>query len=342
MLIRHVTIVLVLAFLSENVPAADGQENDQKTVLAADPFQSESGIHPPAQPHHLVFQERSGRNRRFLDFLFGRRRRTEATSTESEPCTQNGVDGCSVPLVIPAFFRGRFTPACNRHDVCYGCGAMYSQTRHHCDVGFLNDMKAQCRQHYLLPQDSGSTRTHKTLVLRILNQYYPQFQEIYGRDTSYVLRRIPFLSRSRCLRTVGRVIVLKHWIIKLNELLRRESEGLPAAAADDADEDGSAENYDRISLLSLARAALSAFRQVTSGVTDVGVNACNAFFGTLGIPVLKRVFIQCDDVQLLTCHFFAFSYYSAVSVFGESRYSDRSHDHCSEAYVQDCLPEVDV
>jgi len=31
------------------------------------------------------------------------------------------VDGCSTPGNLPFFYKTKFTPACNKHDVCYTC-----------------------------------------------------------------------------------------------------------------------------------------------------------------------------------------------------------------------------
>ena len=31
------------------------------------------------------------------------------------------TNGCSVPGNLPYFYKRRFTPACNKHDVCYAC-----------------------------------------------------------------------------------------------------------------------------------------------------------------------------------------------------------------------------
>ena len=31
------------------------------------------------------------------------------------------VNGCSIPGNLPYFYKRRFTPACNKHDVCYAC-----------------------------------------------------------------------------------------------------------------------------------------------------------------------------------------------------------------------------
>ena len=31
------------------------------------------------------------------------------------------MNGCSVPFGLPFFYKREFTPACNKHDVCYYC-----------------------------------------------------------------------------------------------------------------------------------------------------------------------------------------------------------------------------
>ncbi len=31
------------------------------------------------------------------------------------------ANGCSVPLGMAAPYKEQFTPACNKHDICYGC-----------------------------------------------------------------------------------------------------------------------------------------------------------------------------------------------------------------------------
>ncbi|KAK3733985.1 hypothetical protein QZH41_009840, partial [Actinostola sp. cb2023] len=54
-------------------------------------------------------------------------------------------NGCSVPLGIATPYKGRFTPACNKHDICYGCGHHFNWTRDLCDDGFLADMKTTCK-----------------------------------------------------------------------------------------------------------------------------------------------------------------------------------------------------
>ncbi|XP_076466848.1 conodipine-P3-like [Babylonia areolata] len=54
------------------------------------------------------------------------------------------ANGCSVPFGLPFAYKDEFTPDCNRHDVCYGCGSAHGLTRDDCDTAFLNDMRQTC------------------------------------------------------------------------------------------------------------------------------------------------------------------------------------------------------
>nr|QNH72515.1 toxin candidate TRINITY_DN91651_c0_g1_i1 [Pachycerianthus maua] len=53
-------------------------------------------------------------------------------------------NGCSIPLKLPFFYKKSFTPACERHDICYSCGQLYGWSRNDCDVGFKNYMYSVC------------------------------------------------------------------------------------------------------------------------------------------------------------------------------------------------------
>ena len=47
---------------------------------------------------------------------------TMAASGRPHTCeVDKYADGCSVPLGISAPYKEQFTPACNKHDICYGC-----------------------------------------------------------------------------------------------------------------------------------------------------------------------------------------------------------------------------
>lgn len=59
------------------------------------------------------------------------------------------ANGCSVPLGIDTPFKETFTKACNKHDVCYGCGYHYEWSRADCDASFLRDMKLLCKPRIL-------------------------------------------------------------------------------------------------------------------------------------------------------------------------------------------------
>ncbi|KAL8616313.1 hypothetical protein ACOMHN_056256 [Nucella lapillus] len=55
---------------------------------------------------------------------------------------EGAANGCSAPFNFP--FKQQFTPSCNSHDVCYGCGALYGLSRADCDEAFLDNMIVAC------------------------------------------------------------------------------------------------------------------------------------------------------------------------------------------------------
>ncbi|XP_068697737.1 uncharacterized protein [Montipora foliosa] len=54
------------------------------------------------------------------------------------------TNGCSTPMGMNAPFKHEFTPACDKHDICYGCGHHYNWSRANCDKSLLNDMIGAC------------------------------------------------------------------------------------------------------------------------------------------------------------------------------------------------------
>lgn len=54
------------------------------------------------------------------------------------------TNGCSTPMGMDAPFKREFTPACDKHDICYGCGHHYNWTRKDCDKSLLSDMLRAC------------------------------------------------------------------------------------------------------------------------------------------------------------------------------------------------------
>ncbi|XP_076466831.1 uncharacterized protein LOC143298050 [Babylonia areolata] len=67
------------------------------------------------------------------------------TSVHADVCDRPGyVNGCSIPLGARLSFQTLFTPSCNRHDVCYGCGALFGKTKDRCDDAFLANMRRAC------------------------------------------------------------------------------------------------------------------------------------------------------------------------------------------------------
>ncbi|PVD21309.1 hypothetical protein C0Q70_19482 [Pomacea canaliculata] len=58
-------------------------------------------------------------------------------------CTDHS-NGCSIPGNLPFFYKATFTPSCDRHDVCYRCGAMAGISRSQCDSYFHANMLRAC------------------------------------------------------------------------------------------------------------------------------------------------------------------------------------------------------
>ena len=47
---------------------------------------------------------------------------SDQTLARPQACSADKhANGCSVPLGINAPYKADFTPACNKHDICYGC-----------------------------------------------------------------------------------------------------------------------------------------------------------------------------------------------------------------------------
>nr|KAG5707882.1 hypothetical protein BaRGS_031613 [Batillaria attramentaria] len=67
-------------------------------------------------------------------------------ATKGDYCAKFSEDGCTAPDTTK--YKQEFTPACNRHDACYGCGALHEVNRKSCDQAFLSDMKSICRNSY--------------------------------------------------------------------------------------------------------------------------------------------------------------------------------------------------
>ncbi|XP_060066931.1 conodipine-P3-like [Ylistrum balloti] len=53
-------------------------------------------------------------------------------------------NGCSVPKGVKIEFKGRFKPACNKHDICYRCFRRFGLSRLQCDRRFKKNMKKIC------------------------------------------------------------------------------------------------------------------------------------------------------------------------------------------------------
>lgn len=53
------------------------------------------------------------------------------------------TDGCSAWDIIP--YKNAFSSLCDRHDVCYSCGAVFGVRREDCDLALLFDLENYCQ-----------------------------------------------------------------------------------------------------------------------------------------------------------------------------------------------------
>merc|ERR1712221_40223 len=100
-------------------------------------------------------------------------------------------------------YETRFLPACNRHDVCYRCGIVYSWTRKECDRAFLRDMLQICHDRYSV--GSGLINKIKHKVCNGAAKTYYKAVDLFGG--------IKFESRPslvHCRQVCGRKWKAKH------------------------------------------------------------------------------------------------------------------------------------
>ncbi|WAR13242.1 hypothetical protein MAR_027422 [Mya arenaria] len=96
--------------------------------------------------------------------------------------TAPDVDGCSVKVNrwdLPPFFWDIFEPGCNKHDICYSCGAYYGVSRRLCDDHLYANNKKLC---------STNTKVrHLSWCLQFAREYYLvwiNFKHSYYKQTS--------------------------------------------------------------------------------------------------------------------------------------------------------------
>ncbi|XP_046565315.1 conodipine-P3-like [Haliotis rubra] len=93
------------------------------------------------------------------------------TEVTSQSCASHS-NGCSIPFNLPYFFKNRFTPSCDKHDVCYACAGHYGRTQNDCDRMLYNEANRVCssmRKRFIL---STLTAAEKEFCKAISLSYY--------------------------------------------------------------------------------------------------------------------------------------------------------------------------
>ncbi|KAK3743875.1 hypothetical protein RRG08_048503, partial [Elysia crispata] len=84
---------------------------------------------------------------------------SSAASTPSDPCDIEDANGCTYLPHLSFPFMKDFTPACNRHDMCYGCAITYGLTRKDCDDALLRNTVQTCRA-FTAPNSQDSQNSY--------------------------------------------------------------------------------------------------------------------------------------------------------------------------------------
>lgn len=96
------------------------------------------------------------------------------------------TNGCSVPGGLPFFYKATFSPACDKHDVCYSC--------------------VRIQKSVIAYQTTYATRSHKCFFMRFLvfiayvngvievnieTLVVYRIQEVFGKSIKYSLPYLP-------------------------------------------------------------------------------------------------------------------------------------------------------
>ncbi|VDI09164.1 Hypothetical predicted protein, partial [Mytilus galloprovincialis] len=92
------------------------------------------------------------------------------------------ANGCSIEVKgksLPYFYKRKFTPSCNKHDICYSCANTYHVNRLYCDRKFYYNMMNACKNNYvckLFPLD------YYTAVKAFGKSHFPAKSPSWCRD----------------------------------------------------------------------------------------------------------------------------------------------------------------
>ncbi|XP_059164868.1 uncharacterized protein LOC131947645 [Physella acuta] len=123
-----------------------------------------------------------------------------STCDKKDPCCRYDVDGCSIPFGLPFFYKGLFTPSCDRHDICYHCGVAFNISRTTCDLTFRYNTLKACDEEYNTTRQGEMTslRDHKQTVLKLLQQKSDEFTQPLVDEIHFFQSILYFPRKKNC------------------------------------------------------------------------------------------------------------------------------------------------
>ncbi|XP_076467226.1 uncharacterized protein LOC143298292 [Babylonia areolata] len=260
------------------------------------------------------------------------------TSVHADVCDNPAyVNGCSIPFGITLPFQELFTASCNRHDVCYGCGALFGKSKVLCDITFLSNMKLACAQvdplAYKACTNFAKDVYYKAVALFGHSNYHRSGHTQSYCGQSWVTSCLPM--------TPPRTMLLSP--VTLLAVVVVVSVMVTSVHADVCD------NPAYVNGCSIPFGITLPFQELfTASCNRHDVcYGCGAMFGKNKVlcdnSFLSNMKLACariDPLAYKVCTSFAEDvYYRAVALFGHSYHqSGHTESYCGQSWVTSCLP----
>lgn len=111
--------------------------------------------------------------------------------------SQNGC-GSGITAKVPMLYREVFTPSCNKHDNCYGCGKMRGWSQDECDNRFYQDMMLACKCNFktdvAILDCYSKAAVYFNVVQFVGENFYMETSEEFCNKPCMVERASPYVS----------------------------------------------------------------------------------------------------------------------------------------------------
>ncbi|CAG5116125.1 unnamed protein product [Candidula unifasciata] len=300
---------------------------------------------------------------------------SDSPANGTDICYRYDVSGCSIPFGLNFFYKKRFTPSCNRHDICYSCAVAYNMTRATCDRAFRHDTTTACRNDFLhssFDKENPRPREHiqklqrQTDVLAILDKFAGKFKPIFWEVIASHNMLCNKMDKYECAHEfiqlytdkvvtkwagmLARYLQVNDNMVQKSSLLQHflpsiRKEHAASISGSEINTDLKHERHDKFVFRQAKEKVILPRQKSPEGAFLESNSNDNEFCKKIQRNVLSSgsfnkltVELKCTEIKLIQCMFFSEVYYMAVHLFGSSRFSYQSEFYCNESFVPQCLP----